>query len=736
MKKLIMIEEMVLNRHWQRKMYLFFLRRHPALITYIFGIIWTWFLNELHLINAEKYNQKTWRYLEKVNNREEELSLFWKRYPFKEHWFSELGNEVWTTKLPVMLFASYLKEQHIELKAFETLEMRPEYYFPLVYRQKIYDSPKKLFLKKCLHIGWTISVLTVMGIGIGVVCLYFGASYFIMPMFLSYFKIPGLALLNIVPVVILIYFLYFLFNRVYVSFFVSSFIAIGLSLVNYYKLMFRNDPLLASDFIFFNESVNMAGKYPIHLNYKIILVFITVGLGILFAIYLTDGRISKKRYRVTGMLATLFLSVFLFNHVYASATYVKQTENFEHVNRWSTTQVYISRGFVYPFILSSFSSIEKAPKGYSKKEAKAILNEFTYENIPETKKVNVIGIMLEAFDDFSKYDQIQFEKNPYEIWDALKAESFSGELVTNIFAGGTIDTERSFMTGYTKLPNFRREVPSYVRYFAEQGYYVEGSHPGYDWFYNRKNVNDYLGFTQYHFFENYYKDLTGYIVKDELFFPELIKLFDENESRNMPYFSFNVTYQNHGPYSTESRTDEVFLKDQGYSAENYNILNNYLAGINDTQVQLKKMIDELRSREEPVVVIVFGDHNPWLGDNNSVYTMLNINLDMNTDEGFYNYYDTPYIIWGNDAAKKALGNELVGDGPQIGPYYLMNTFFELAGLKGNEYMQLSTKVMEHVDIIHTTDRYREDHVLTDVLSEENQKLLDQYERVQFYLKNE
>lgn len=736
MKKIILIEDMVLNRHWQRKLYLFFLLRQPGLIVYMLGLIWGWFLNELHLLKPEKYIERSWTYAEKVKNRDALLKKYWEKYPFKKHWFKDLGNELWATRMPLFLFEHYLNENHIQLFALDSMTLSDEYYFPLVYRQKIVKTKKELFVRKCLHVLWTITVLTGMGMGIGLVCLYFGASYFILPMFLSYFKIPSLVLLNILPVVLLIYVLYFLFNRVYVSFFMTSFIAIGLSLVNYYKLMFRNDPLLASDFIFFNESINMASKYPIHINYKIILVGAAVAIGIVLAIYLTDGRISKKRYRIVGLITMMCIGSLLFDHVYASAAYVKKTENLQNVNRWSATQVYISRGFVYPFILSVFSSIEKAPKDYNKKEAIADLEAYTYEDMPDNKKVNVIGIMLEAFQDFSKYDQIQFEKNPYEIWDTLKKESVSGELVTNIFAGGTIDTERSFITGYTALPNFRKNVPSYARYFSEQGYYVEGSHSGYDWFYNRKNVNEYLGFDTYHFFENYYKDFTGYIVKDEIFFPELINLYDQQADSGKPYFSFNVTYQNHGPYSSEPRTQERFLKDQGYSVENYNILNNYLSGIYDTQVHLKKMIDGLKDRSEPFVVIVFGDHNPWMGDNNSVYTMLNINFDMTTDTGFYDYYDTPYIIWGNQAAKEALGNDLVGEGPQIGPYFLMNTFFELADLNGNEYMQFSTDVMHQMEVIHTTKRYKLNGELTETLDPADQSLLNKFESVQYYLRNE
>lgn len=81
-----------------------------------------------------------------------------------------------------------------------------------------------------------------------------------------------------------------------------------------------------------------------------------------------------------------------------------------------------------------------------------------------------------------------------------------------------------------------------------------------------------------------------------------------------------------------------------------------------------------------------------MGDNNSVYKTLGISFDLGTEEGFYNYYNTPYIIWGNDKAKEILGNDLKGEGPTIGPYFLMNELFELAAYEGNEFMKISNEL--------------------------------------------
>ena len=56
-----------------------------------------------------------------------------------------------------------------------------------------------------------------------------------------------------------------------------------------------------------------------------------------------------------------------------------------------------------------------------------------------------------------------------------------------------------------------------------------------------------------------------------------------SEKAGQKYFNFSVTYQNHGPYSTEAQSDTEFVAWQdGYTEEEYNIINNYLYWIDKT----------------------------------------------------------------------------------------------------------------------------------------------------------
>ena len=174
-----------------------------------------------------------------------------------------------------------------------------------------------------------------------------------------------------------------------------------------------------------------------------------------------------------------------------------------------------------------------------------------------------------------------------------------------------------------------------MQYFKEQGYKTEAMHPNYGWFYNRRNINEYIGFDNFDYYENKYEAIQEEFLDDYEFFDFIIEGYENSKKFGKPYFHFSVTYQNHGPYSFEKMTDLDYLERKPhYSGGLYNIINNYLSGIKKTDEALKKLIDYYREEDEPTVIVLFGDHNPWLGEDASGYKMLDIDIDLSHIDGF------------------------------------------------------------------------------------------------------
>ena len=350
----------------------------------------------------------------------------------------------------------------------------------------------------------------------------------------------------------------------------------------------------------------------------------------------------------------------------------------------------------------------------------------------------VMGVMLEAFCDLTDFDALAgFDtvQEVYAPWHALEEQSLSGRLLTNIFAGGTVDTEWGFLTGASEHDEYCGATGSYVRYFTAQGYAAHYAHPGYSWFYDRERVNDYLGFDRSVFTENGFGELVDPYVamwhSDQQLADYL--LADLDAADGSPLFSFAVSYQNHGPYAeTESAVPYVSPEASGWSQGSCNILNNYLFGVNEAVREYVRLTQELDARDTPVVLVLFGDHKPWMGNGGSAYEEMGIDFDTSTLAGFRNYYATPYLIWANRAAKEVLGADFTGDGGDFSPCFLMTRLFDACGWTGPGYMQLSRDMRDISPLLHTNGLFLHDAVLTSVLSDTDSSFYRSWLAVQYY----
>ena len=556
----------------------------------------------------------------------------------------------------------------------------------------------------------------------------------------GYFIFPQIFLLNFLPVAAVMMAVWALTGRMALSYGLTSALFIGGSIVNYFKLMFRDDPVIFSDIFIASTGFNAAMDYNLAPDLRIVLVLVfIIGMGCLIG-YAMKGRPTAAVRIVT--LTVIAASVMpLWSYVYSSEDiYLNKTKNFWYSNPWTPTQMSVSKGFIYPFIHSITYMTETPPDGYDEEAAEAILARYEDAAIPEERKVNVLAFQLEAYTDFEAMGVQGIDESVYAPYRMIQQEAMTGTLLTNIFAGGTVDTERCFVTGYYDLGEFRRDTNSYVWYLKSQGYTTGGSHPSYEWFYNRLNINPRLGLDNYKFTENHYTRFTPDTqTYDAQALPEMLRLYQEDAAAGKPVFHFDITYQGHGPYPTDRLTwGEVWKPDGVYenvSAYTYNVVNNYLGELRDTGNHLLDVLNVLREDETPVVVVLFGDHKPWLGDNNVCYNELGINLDTGTDEGYFNYFATEYVIWANDAAKQCLGKEFQGEGPVTSTCFLMNVLFEQLGWKGDCYMQAVNEIRETIQAVSTGGGFVENGSFVRSLSEEGSAELWDLRQIQFYRRN-
>ena len=764
--KYAVFEDCIYRKKAERKFYHYCALRQMSLWRYAFlFFIWN-VLHYFHFINDKKYFEKRWSFLSKVKNYENRLERFSAKAKRKV-FIPDNGVEI-VTLHPVEIVSKIVghdvigSEYDKDTCKFVDGIANPAKYVDLGYTaygrlssplmknadEKVYVYGKRLYKSKTncvttLFIRYIVAflIIVVSSLFWAVVSMHFSASSFAESeaLFQSYFDSIMLIVLNFLPVFILCFGLWLITNSLTLSCTVSGALTLILSLINYYKLMFRNDPFMFEDIALINEAGNISSRYNITVGAKIILLFSVILLFIFILRCFCEARIRIRYIRPVLLIALCFVSV-SYAPWYLGDELYNKNENPKCINQWSSTEQFISRGFIYPFLHSYNSTVEVIPEGFSEEECERTLDPYEYTDIPEDKRVNIISIMLEAYTDFERFNTLEFTDNIYDSWNKLKEESYHGYLVTDIFAAGTVMTERQFLTGMNKLPNFRSKTNSYVWYLRDQGYTVEGSHPCYNWFYNRVNINEYLGFQRYLFDENYYYDFSGMKnCTNNILIPEITNQYKQAVGRGEDYFSFSVTYQGHGPYEDNIQwfDHEYVKKKDGYTDGDYNILNNYFHNIDATNRAISDMVEELRYDDEPVIVILFGDHMPWLGNNNSVYYTLGIDFDFETKEGFGNYYKTPYIVWANEKAKEVTGNNFCGDGGDIGPYFLMNRVFDMLGWKGDRFMQYMNDMNK--DLLAVTQAkavYTADGTFTYDPDADLKEKLDNFEKMQYLRKKD
>ena len=591
-----------------------------------------------------------------------------------------------------------------------------------------------------LHQACVVLVLIAFGAANGLLALRLAAcSYAPLwhpAVWASYFAHPPLVLLNVLPGVVFALLGYALFRRAWAGYLCSAVPVIGFALVNYYKIQLRGDPFVAADLRLLRTAGGILSHYDLTVT-RIVLVSVgCAGLMLLFTIFLLPGGFRSAKVRLVGSLLCLALLPALYQFVYMNDDIYYSTLNFDAIEtEWSGVEVFVSRGFWYPFIRSISKALPSPPEGYSAREGDAVLAAYEDADIPGESKVHVVGVMLEAFTDLTDFPMLRAQPEVaalYEPLHELEAQSVSGDLLTNIFAGGTVDTEWGFLSGYTTHDTFRTGVDSYVRYFKSQGYDTVYYHPGYAWFYNRRNINEYLGFDRSVFSEDGFGALVdpeqAPLRSDAILFDYVFSELTARTPEQPPLFAFAMTFQNHGPYDDLAADGirPVTSAATGLSESACTILNNYLDGVADTIAELIRFTQELERLDEPVVLTAFGDHKPWLGNDASVYLELGVDLDPATRDGFYNYYSTPYFIWANSAAKAALGRSFVGAGGDCSPCFLMAELFDQCAWEGPGFLQLARELRAITPLAHEEGFFLEDGQLTDVLHGENAAFYRRY----------
>ena len=518
---------------------------------------------------------------------------------------------------------------------------------------------------------------------------------------------PLILFLNWLPIALLTAAFAFAFRNVFFSSALVGLIAGAMSLINRVKLTIRGEPFVPRDISLIKEAADAAGSYDMTLPWfqigcLVVMTAVFIVLGVLLPLKKSEDAPKKRGalVRVMGFVLCLAVLVGAVGLVYSSTDLYN---SFETTEPYNLSSVNNELGFAYYFCYHfSTYKIEK-PEGFDREEAASW--ETGYESAPDAADVNVVFVMNEAFSDILNEDVFVFPEgeNPMEVYNTLAEgeNAWAGHIVVPYFAGGTADTEFDVASGMqTNLLNpaapsltaFRtvnRDLDSIFRIFGADGYTSCFMHPGQSWFYNRENVYDWFGADESFFVEDFDAEYKGSWVTDESVLRELVSRFEEKSAGGGLDFTYAVTIQNHMSYTAEKYGDYVCPEVETtaeLSPEIQTAVNVYAEGIRDANALLRELTDYYSSREEPVLLVFFGDHLPYLGDNRQGYVELGLPAgDASGAEDPFAAYTAPFLIWCNEAGAELLdfdsaieALDLPGDG-RISACYLGAAVLELTG---------------------------------------------------------
>lgn len=518
---------------------------------------------------------------------------------------------------------------------------------------------------------------------------------------------PLILFLNWLPIALLTAAFAFAFRNVFFSSALVGLIAGAMSLINRVKLTIRGEPFVPRDISLIKEAADAAGSYDMTLPWfqigcLVVMTAVFIVLGVLLPLKKSEDAPKKRGalVRVMGFVLCLAVLVGAVGLVYSSADLYN---SFETTEPYNLSSVNNELGFVYYFCYHfSTYKIEK-PEGFDRDEAASW--ETGYESAPDAADVNVVFVMNEAFSDILNEDVFVFPEgeNPMEVYNTLAEgeNAWAGHIVVPYFAGGTADTEFDVASGMqTNLLNpaapsltaFRtvnRDLDSIFRIFGADGYTSCFMHPGQSWFYNRENVYDWFGADESFFVEDFDAEYKGSWVTDESVLRELVSHFEEKSAGGGLDFTYAVTIQNHMSYTAEKYGDYVCPEVETtaeLSPEIQTAVNVYAEGIRDANAMLEDLTEFYSEQSEPVLLVFFGDHLPYLGDNRQGYAELGLPAASVTGgEDPFAAYTAPVLFWCNDAAAEALdfanaieALDLPADG-RISACYLGAVVLELTG---------------------------------------------------------
>lgn len=531
---------------------------------------------------------------------------------------------------------------------------------------------KNIYLKKVLHIlrKFTVVAYALLSIGIYFLIELF-SRHSILEAFSFMTKSPIIFLYNAFMIFVTFMIVYFFKRRLFVTAVIAT-LWLAMGTANGVILSYRVTPFTGTDLTLILDALSLIDTY-ISIE-KILLIIVGAAIVLILIIYgwfKLPKHTAKIDYRKSAaLMAFCILLLFGFTKVNVStrilATYFG-----------NIAFAYKDYGFPYCFSMSVFATGINSPNDYSQAFMTKIKNTFTSNNdsIEAVNRVeempNIIFLQLESFCDPELIKYLKFSDDPIPNFRKLSEQYSSGFLTVPSIGAGTANTEFEVMTGMSLRYFGPGEYPyktilkttpceSTAYSLKNLGYSTHAIHNNEASFYDRKTVFANLGYDT--FTSEEYMNIKEYTpmgwAKDKGLVEQITDALDSTIEKD---YIYTISVQGHGSYPSEPILNNPEIEVFGCrSEEQKNSFTYYVNQIHEMDKFIQNLVDVLSKREEPTVLVMYGDHLPTLGLEAS--QLVNHSL-----------FQTEYVIWDN------MGLDVIDK--SVTAYQLSATVLERVGIQ-------------------------------------------------------
>jgi phosphoglycerol transferase MdoB-like AlkP superfamily enzyme len=380
----------------------------------------------------------------------------------------------------------------------------------------------------------------------------------------------------------------------------------------------------------------------------------------------------------SAYLASMLVILFGMTLVYKPAAILEPLDRYFGNSVWDQRSNYLYRGATLYSLQEGaryFADAHIPPDRDLALSAAANL----LDNVPKNTTApdnftprNVHIVLLESFWDPTLLKEAGYSQDPLApAFRRLWQRTGFSHAMSPVYGGYTANAEFEILCGFPVVEDnvkFERQllndVPCLPHLLAEYGYRTLASHPNVPVFWNRINAYRRMGFQTYWSKQDFLlDDMNREFLSDASLYRQVLEKIADPIDSKQPLLNYIVTYFGHWNYPlNDSRPNRITASSAVKEVSSYANTMYYKS------LELMAFLEQLQARDPDSIIVLFGDHLPFMGENYQGYVDSGVLASKRSDfsaDMFKFYVSAPMVIIDGPRGPVQTGNLAIYEIPAL-----------------------------------------------------------------------